>query len=176
LPSIGQSGFVSRIVAHSANQNVSALFCARNSVVAVRCAIASAGGAGHRKVRRARSGKTNLRHPSPSGEGDGIPQVARSSSVTTYSDQALCEACAQSRAMLDRVMLLSSKRPPKEFELIETLPLLLEMVLSLWRKEFDFESQTHTKTAGIMIILAVATERAKVLAAMRARRASRRRA
>jgi len=59
-------------------------------------------------------------------------------------------------------------------ELIETLPPLLEMAMSHWRKEFDFESQTHTKTAGTMILLAIATERAKVLASIRLCRCARR--
>jgi len=93
--------------------------------------------------------------------------------MTTYSDHSLCHACMQSRAMLERITRLASKRPPKESELIETLPLMLEMTLSLFRKAFDFDSETHIKAAGALIVLAVATERARVLAAMREPRRSR---
>src|SRR3569623_567777 len=97
----------------------------------------------------------------------------KESSMTTYSDHSLCHACMQSRAMLERITRLASKRPPKESELIETLPLMLEMTLSLFRKAFDFDSETHIKAAGALIVLAVATERARVLAAMREPRRSR---
>jgi len=83
--------------------------------------------------------------------------------MSTDSDHPLCPACAQGQAMIERIARLSKSRPLSEKAVIDTMPLLLETILSNLHAEYDFEANTGTKTAGAIIMLAMAAERAQVL-------------
>jgi len=95
--------------------------------------------------------------------------------MTTDSGNSLCPACAQGQAMIHRIAHLLKDQPLTEKAVIETMPLLLETILSHWHAEYDFEANTGTKTAGAMIMLAIAAERAQVLFDARVARLAKRR-
>jgi len=83
--------------------------------------------------------------------------------MTTDSGHTLCPACAESQAMIRRLARLVENQTLSEKAVIETMPLLLETILSHWHAEYDFEANTGTKMAGAMIMLGIAAERAQVL-------------
>ena len=83
--------------------------------------------------------------------------------MTHLPRSPMCPGCAQGQALL---YALTAKLNDEEIgndEVIDSLPLLLETILSKLLSEFDYEENLESNTAEAIRLLTIAAERAQVL-------------